>query len=307
MRTASVVICSYAAERWDDLIAAVDSVRGQTASPFELIVCVDHNDELLARVRAELPDVVAVANAEERGLSGARNSGLAVARGEVIAFLDDDACAAPDWLEHLLAAYTDGSVIGVGGAIDPAWVAGRPAGFPQEFDWVVGCSYAGLPDQPAPVRNLIGANMSIRRSVFDTVGGFSSGIGRVGQLPVGCEETELCIRARQSIPGAEFLFEPRARVTHSVPASRATWAYFRSRCYAEGISKAQVTALAGSRDGLSSERSYVLRALPVGFLRGIRDLFRGDASGAVRSAGIVSGLVLTTAGYIAGSARGGRA
>jgi hypothetical protein len=92
-------------------------------------------------------------------------------------------------------------------------------------------------------------------------------------------------------------------VSHAVPASRATWAYFRSRCFAEGISKAQVAALAGSRDGLSSERAYVMKALPSGFARGIRDAMRGDASGAVRSAGIVSGLVLTTAGYVAGRAR----
>jgi GT2 family glycosyltransferase len=303
----SVVICSYALERWEDLAAAARSVAQQTVQAAELIVCVDHNDELLDRVRADLPGAIAVANAETRGLSGARNTGVASSTGEVIAFLDDDARAAPDWLERLLAAYADDDVLGVGGAIEPDWAAGRPAGFPQEFGWVVGCSYAGLPEEPSPVRNLIGANMSIRRSVFEVVGGFSSGIGRVGTLPLGCEETELCIRARQRIPGGHFIFEPRARVTHAVPASRATWSYFRSRCYAEGVSKAQVAAIAGSRDGLSSERSYVLRALPRGFARGLRDAVRGDASGAVRSAGIVSGLVLTTAGYVAGTARGARA
>jgi GT2 family glycosyltransferase len=303
----SVVICSYAEERWRDLVRAVRSVEAQTRPPDEVIVCVDHNDAMLERVRAELPGAIAVANSEARGLSGARNGGVAAARGEVVAFLDDDAWAAPDWLERLLAPYADERVIGVGGSIEPSWADGRPSGFPEEFQWVVGCSYAGLPSRAAPVRNLIGANMSMRRSVFEKVGGFSSGIGRIGLMPVGCEETELCIRARQQMPGAEFVFEPRARVSHTVPSTRATWGYFRSRCFAEGISKAQVAAIAGPGDGLASERAYVLRALPGGFLRGLRDVLRGDMSGALRSIGILSGLVLTTAGYIVGTARGARA
>jgi GT2 family glycosyltransferase len=305
--TVSVVICSYALERWEELSRAVGSVRAQTAPPVEVIVCVDHNEPMLARARTELAGVVAVANHEARGLSGARNSGISIARGDIVAFLDDDAAAAPDWLERLMARYDDPRVLGVGGAIDPSWAAGRPAGFPAEFQWVVGCSYEGLPAEAASVRNLIGANMSIRRSVFDAVGGFSTGIGRVGALPVGCEETELCIRARQRIPGGEFLFEPRARVSHSVPASRATWSYFRSRCFAEGLSKAQVSAVAGQRDGLSSERAYVLRTLPSGFLRGLADAARGDATGLVRAGGIASGLALTAAGYVAGAVRTGRA
>jgi GT2 family glycosyltransferase len=305
--TVSVVICSYSDERWHHLVEAVRSVRAQTTPALELIVAVDHNGALLDRVRRELPDVVAVENREQRGLSGARNSGLAATRAEVVAFLDDDAAAEPDWLAWLVAPYADPAVIGVGGTVLPSWTEGRPSGFPAEFQWVVGCSYAGQPDEPQPVRNLIGANMSIRRSVFAQVGGFSAGIGRVGTLPVGCEETELCIRARQRNPGAEFVLEPRARVRHAVPAARATWSYFRSRCIAEGLSKAQVAALAGARDGLSSERSYVARTLPAGVARGLRDALRGDASGLVRAAGIVAGLLLTSTGYLLGAARMGRA
>jgi len=61
-----------------------------------------------------LPAVVAVENTEERGLSGARNTGVRAARGEVIAFLDDDAEAEPGWLEYRVARYRDGRVLGVG-------------------------------------------------------------------------------------------------------------------------------------------------------------------------------------------------
>ena len=128
----------------------------------------------------QLPDVIVTDNQQQQGLSGARNAGVAVAGGEVVAFLDDDATAAPDWLERLAAGYADPDVLGVGGAIEPVWSTSRPRCFPEEFDWVVGCTYRGLPQTPAPVRNLIGANMSFRRTVLNTIGGFRCDIGRIG-------------------------------------------------------------------------------------------------------------------------------
>src|SRR5215208_5576205 len=87
--SASVVICAYTEDRWNDLAVAVRSALMQDPQPAEVIVVSDHNARLLDRVRRELPDAVAVPNHEQKGLSGARNSGVAVARGDVIAFLDD--------------------------------------------------------------------------------------------------------------------------------------------------------------------------------------------------------------------------
>jgi glycosyltransferase involved in cell wall biosynthesis len=296
----SVVICAYTEARWHDLVAAVHSVRGQSVPPREIIVVVDHNPTLLERVHTEVPYVIAVDNQEAKGLSGARNSGIAAATGAVIAFLDDDGVAAPDWLEHLLPAYADPEVIGVGGSVEPLWLGGRPPWFPAEFDWVVGCTYRGLPEVTAPVRNLIGCNMSFRREVFEGVGGFLSGIGRVGTYPVGCEETELCIRAGRRWPSRALLYEPRARVQHRVTASRARWSYFRARCYAEGLSKDLVAQAVGAADGLAMERSYTLHTLPGSVLRGVADALRGDPSGCARAAAIVVGLGMTAAGYLEG-------
>src|SRR5690606_12046039 len=103
----SVVICAYTEQRWDDLLAAVNSVRRQTLTPREIIVVVDHNPAMLARVRDEIGDVLAVENQQRQGLSGARNSGLRASSGEYVAFLDDDALAEPDWLGRLAAGYDD--------------------------------------------------------------------------------------------------------------------------------------------------------------------------------------------------------
>lgn len=300
----SVVICAYSEARWHNLVEAVGSVQGQSMPPREIIVAVDHNDALLARVRAALAGVLAVPNREARGLSGARNSGMGAASGALIAFLDDDAIAAPDWLERLSAPCAAPLAMGAGGAVLPLWQSGRPWWFPEEFDWVVGCSYRGLTPRAAPVRNPIGANMCLQREVCEAAGGFRSGIGRVGANPVGCEETELCIRARQRWPDRRFLYEPLALVHHCVPGSRARWSYFRARCYAEGISKARVARLVGAADGLAAERTYVLRALPRGVGRGIVDaLLHRDPSGLGRAGAIVAGLAITAAGYIAGTLR----
>jgi glycosyltransferase involved in cell wall biosynthesis len=194
--TVSVVVCTYSQRRWEALLAAVASVASQTHPPLETIVVIDHNSDLFDRAQATLQGACVVENDGENGLSAARNTGLKVARGEIVAFLDDDAIADNTWLKELVSAYEDPNVIGAGGVARPRWIdGGPPRWLPCEFYWTVGCSYRGLPTQTAPVRNPIGANISFRRTVFGQTEGFVSGIGRVGRTPLGCEETELSIRA----------------------------------------------------------------------------------------------------------------
>ncbi|MFN8525914.1 MAG: glycosyltransferase family 2 protein [Chloroflexota bacterium] len=299
----SVIICAYTDERWDAILAAVESVRRQTRPAHSILLVVDHNPGLFERLRAALPDVHVVQNAQQRGLSGARNTGIGAATGDVIAFLDDDAAADEDWLERLGAGYADPRVIGVGGAPLPRWLAGRPRWFPDEFGWVVGCAYRGLPDRAAPVRNFIGANMSFRREVFEVIGGFASGVGRVGANTVSCEDTELCIRVAQTWPDRVLLYEPAAMVRHLVPASRGTWRYFARRCFGEGKDKATVAAMVGARDGLASEWRHTLVTLPRGAARGVLDALGGDVSGLGRMGAICGGLGLATAGYVLARAR----
>ena len=300
----AVVVCAYTMERLDDIERALASVGDQRRPPDELILVIDHNDDLVAVARERFLAARVIVNAESRGLSGGRNTGIASATSDIIAFLDDDAQAANDWLEKMLLWYEDPSVIAVGGTSEPVWRTGRPGWFPPEFDWVVGCSYRGLPTRPAAVRNLIGSNMSFRRHVFARVGGFHHAIGRIGARPVGCEETELCIRATRQIPGSRIVYDPAVRVSHYLPEGRARWQYFRSRCYAEGLSKAIVAELAGANRGLASERSYMTRTLPAGIMAGVRDAIRERSLGPLACAGaIIAGLCLTSAGFAVGSTR----
>jgi GT2 family glycosyltransferase len=298
----SVIICAYTEERWDDLVAAVESIQQQSKPPREIIVVIDHNLRLLKRVRTSIPGIIAIENGMPQGLSGARNSGLAIAQGALIAFLDDDATAEPDWLIQLCRCCEDPDVLGTGGTVEPLWLSKAPAWFPKEFSWVVGCTYQHIPETPQVVRNPYGGCACYRREMFEAVGGFRDGIGRIPTLPMGCEETELCIRAQQHWPQKFFLYNPHARIHHRISASRANWRYFRSRCYAEGLSKAIVTQYVGAKDGLASERAYTLRTLPEGVLRNLksgilhRDLARLQQAGA-----IIAGLMITTMGYLAGS------
>jgi F0F1-type ATP synthase membrane subunit c/vacuolar-type H+-ATPase subunit K len=132
------------------------------------------------------------------------------------------------------------------------------------------------------------------------LGGFQEGIGRVGCRPLGCEETDLFIRLAQRWPAARVVYDPEARVRHTVPPARLSWRYFRSRCFAEGLSKASVAARVGSHHALAAERSYTLKVLPAGMARGLRDACRGHQGAGLRAIAIGAGLAMTTAGYVTG-------
>jgi hypothetical protein len=372
----SVVVCGYTEARWGDLLAAVESARRQQMAPVEVLVVIDHNAALCGRLQGALreygssvedrktefpapngevppvaprPEVRVLASRFERGLSGARNTGIAEARGEIVAFLDDDAVACEDWLSWFADGFTAPEVRGVGGRTVPAWASGRrPRWYPEEFDWVHGASYRGMPSGTARVRNILGGNASFRRSALLAVGGFDTGLGRgadaqpdsdgagadgvaganglrgrqVGRFgrvrralgggrsrmrPLGGEETELCIRVQQLDPEAVFLFENRAVIHHKVPPDRERFRYLVRRCWAEGLSKAQVAEQVGVAAGLATERHYVTRTLPLGVLRGLGRAARGDLAGAAMAAAIVAGVLVTSVAYAIGAigARGG--
>lgn len=301
----TVVICAYTMRRWDEIVLAVRSVEAQQRSGLlgavDLVLVLDHDDELLVRASDRWPDHTVVANTGARGLSGARNTGVALASGDVVAFLDDDAAADPAWLATLVRHFADPTVAGVGGFVRPRWGGPEPDWLPDEFRWVVGCSYRGLPETVAEVRNPIGANMAFRRSALAEAGAFTDGIGRVGTRPLGCEETELSIRIRAR--GHRVLHDPDAVVDHLVTPERTTLGYFLRRCWAEGISKALVVEASGAGAGLSAERRHLTRVLPRAVVDHVITAARGPGrrTAAAQAGALLVGVVATAGGFARGA------
>jgi cellulose synthase/poly-beta-1,6-N-acetylglucosamine synthase-like glycosyltransferase len=298
--TVSVVICAYTEDRWLQLKQAVASVETQTSLPIEIVVCIDHNEELLRKSEeyfrqgrpAGAVPLNVLANKYNGRLGSARNTAVEFASGEVLTFLDDDAVAASDWLEQLIAPYDDKRVGAVGGAPLPVFEVRRPRWFPHEFDWVFGCAYQGLPLARAPLAHLIGANMSVRSSALREIGGFHSD---------NHDDMDMCHRIAHA--QHRVLYEPRAIVHHFVPAGRTTWHYFWRRCYS--VNQGKVEAFANMQEAahLGAELAFVTRTLTTGVLAEIRQIIRGDLYGLARMGAMVAGITLAGFGHLSGKLR----
>jgi Glycosyl transferase family 2 len=299
----SVVVCAYTERRWVLTRAALNSALHQDLQPRQVLLVVDHNSGLAARARRELTGVTVLESDGTPGLSGARNTGLKAATQPVTVFLDDDAEARPGWLESLVGPYSSPDVVATGGSVHPRWPGRRPRWLPPEFDWVVGCSYRGLPETVSVIRNPIGASMSLRTVLALEAGGFDDAVGRVGTSPRGCEETELAIRLTASRPGSAIFYVPAAGVDHHVSAERLRFGYFLSRCWHEGLSKADVVRMVGSSAGLERERRQTAVVIPAALLRELRSLAAGDAGAGMRMAATIAGLSTVVGGYFTGRAR----
>jgi len=295
--TVSVIIPTYTRARWDWLQECVASAKAQTVPALEIIVVVDHNPELLEEISREFTDVIAVPNIGGRGVSGARNSGVKASRGEVVAFLDDDSIATPDWLETLLQHIMTPGVVGVGCYSDGLWEDRCPKWFPGEFSWTIGVSYSGLPKEPTAVRNVWTSAMLVKRSAFEIVDGFREDFGKIGNKSLP-EDTDLCLRIAAVQENTVWMWDPAKVMQHRVPAGRATFGYLMSRCFLQGWGKAAMAHMDGFDESTSTERYYALRILPAGVGRGLADTVRGDFSGLGRSGAIVAAFSVTVGGYL---------
>ncbi len=259
----SVIVSTYTKKRTNDVLKCLESLESQELIPDEILLVLDPDDELVKHYKKACRDYkVKIVKSEGYGLSKARNTGVRMSKGDIIAFIDDDAWADKLWLKSIIKNFEDSDVYGVGGRIVPAFDGKRPKWLPEELDWVVGCTYKGMPENRAEIRNPIGANMAFRREAFEEIGLFRSEVGRYGNKLLSGEEAEFAMRLKKLKPNVKIIYEPSAIVYHRVPKNKTKLGYVLRRAYYEGFSK----ALLSKEYSLKNEANYLkfllIRSVP---------------------------------------------
>jgi glycosyltransferase involved in cell wall biosynthesis len=278
----SIITSSYTLDRLTDIMELLDSIAAQTYTNIETLVVTERSPQLTEKVRKYISTrgyegMRVIVNEGERGASSARNLALDEARGEIIAFIDDDAVLFPDWARVTITAYAgDKSVIGLTGPILPRWES--PADwFPRELYWIFSCTYWD-PSARMRVRNGYGTNLSFRGAAFRTGARFRTslgvkGRGKKGWQEPGGEELELSLRIQRAT-GKHIIYDPGVKVWHKVYRYRLGAAFMSKRAYWEGYAKAMLRRLYRPAAGevvLSTEyqllRRILFRLLPSAFGR----------------------------------------
>ena len=210
----SVVVCTYNRD-WV-LEKCLTALRAQDLTPFEVVVVNGPSTDRTSEVLDHFPDVKRVENSK-RNLSLSRNLGIQASSGDLIAFIDDDAVAEPDWLEVLRETFRDPTVAGAGGIVF------GPGGDHLQFQNGTITRY-GMPianrDEPgefcAPrgeqYNIVMGTNAMFRRSALESVGGFDE------NYEYYHDESDLCVRLIQD--GCRIVHVPDAIVWHEFEKSR---------------------------------------------------------------------------------------
>jgi GT2 family glycosyltransferase len=211
----SVIIVSHG--RPDALCVALTGVGQLDYSNYEIVVVADAAGVVAVHAHA-LADQIKIVPFETRNISAARNAGVAVAAGQIIAFIDDDAVPEPNWLTHLVAPFSDPAVSAAGGyvisrnGISFQWKA-RTVGPDAQTEalHLSGDEPEVFTGTPTCAIKTEGTNMAVRRDVMVALGGFDPA------FQFYLDETDLNMRIGQA--GHCTAIVPRARVHHGYAAS----------------------------------------------------------------------------------------
>jgi cellulose synthase/poly-beta-1,6-N-acetylglucosamine synthase-like glycosyltransferase len=290
----SVVLPCYTEARLRNIQDALTSLRKQTLEPRRIVIAVDNNQGLADMLADEFDWATVVLNEHGRGASATRNRGVEAVETDLTAFLDDDETADSEWLRELTRPFADPRVVGTGGTYEPDWETAKPTWFPDEFAWVVGGSYLGLPTATEPIRNVWSGNMAVRTADFRLVGGFRTEFGKRGSMSQP-EDTDLCIRMSEKT-GKHWMYVPSAVILHDVPAGRSSFRFFISRCYSEGAGKALMRTNLDSSATVQTEHDYVREVA----LAALRRLAQVGWTATLQGLTMMLGLASAGVGYLRG-------
>jgi glucosyl-dolichyl phosphate glucuronosyltransferase len=217
-----------------------------------------------AEARAQLVDIVAahpnarLIQVDRPGVSLARNTGAQQAATGYIAYIDDDAIPAPDWIERIIAAITDAPrpPAVLGGRILPLWEAPLPGWWPTSLRGVLsiieteGQGELRGPELPRKLEPY-GANITICVRRMLAIGGFGTSVGRQGDLLLSDEEVQLAWRLQNA--GHAARYDSRIVVYHRIQSPRLTPAWLLSRLYWQGVSTVVSRRLLGQSAGVWRE------------------------------------------------------
>jgi glycosyltransferase involved in cell wall biosynthesis len=221
----SIIICTYNRDAYiEESIKAIFE-QSTDRNLFELIVInnnsTDKTDEICKTLNRKYTSLTFRYYLEfQQGLSFARNRGIKEAKGNILAFIDDDAIAEKDFICNLLTFYRlHPEVSATGGRIYPRFEVKKPKWLSSFLLPLISVLDLGNYPKPFPFKKYpIGANMALRREVIAKVLDFNTLLGRNGENLQGGEEKDLFIRIRAN--GFSIWYIPNAIVHHVISASR---------------------------------------------------------------------------------------